>query len=296
MSGSIAEARSDRTEATRAVAQSFLHQAFVRNEFRAAYVAHAAPDFIQHNPRIGDGLEAHRAYFDAMARNEPNGDNSRWAHVFDMVLVDDDLFAVFHHTYRDAEDPGKAVIDIWRVADGRIVEHWDVIQTIPKTSLHRNGIACGIGESYEAARALGDTLARPTCGRPDPNASREETLRVIADYVAEVGRGDVRTAIERWFSADYKQHSPTIPDGAQGAIAYLEREFGRGRDLMPTAGPARVVAEGDLVLFHRLVTYPGASGPSANMDIFRVTNGRISEHWDLKQPVPKTSANTNGMW
>lgn len=290
-----AQADSERTEATRAFAEKFLRRMFVENDVSGAYAAYAAPDFIQHNPLMADGIEGHRAYFAALAK-EPQGRPSAWAHVFNMVLVDGDLFAVHHHVFRSPADRGRVFVDIWRVADGRIVEHWDVIQAIPETMPHGNGMACGRGEDFHSARALGDTLNNPTCGKPDPRADREASIKVLQDYLTEVGAGNVRAAIERWFSRDYRQHSPTIADGAEGAIAYLEREFGRGPEAMPRAGPARIVAEGDYVLFHRLVTYAGSDRPSSNIDIFRVTNGKISEHWDVKQPVPDTSANKNGMW
>lgn len=292
---SDAHARTDKTEATRAVAQAFLRQMFVENDVRGAYATYAAPDFIQHNPLMADGLEGHRAYFASLAK-QPQGHTSDWAHVFNMVLVDGDLFAVHHHVFRTPEDRGRVFVDVWRVADGRIVEHWDVIQAIPATMAHSNGMACGRGQDFHSAKMLGDTLADPACGRPDPHADRDVSMQVLQDYVAEVGAGNVRAAIERWFSSDYRQHSPTIGDGADGAIAYLEHEFGRGPSAMPRAGPARIVAEGDYVLFHRLVTYAESDRPSSNIDVFRVTNGKISEHWDVKQPVPDTSANKNGMW
>jgi predicted SnoaL-like aldol condensation-catalyzing enzyme len=65
---------------------------------------------------------------------------------------------------------------------------------------------------------------------------------------------------------------------------------------MPQFGPMRTVAEGDYVLRHRLQLDYGAASWSANVDIFRITNGKISEHWDLKQVVPEAAKNSNGMW
>jgi predicted SnoaL-like aldol condensation-catalyzing enzyme len=295
MISSDAHARTDSTEATRAFAEKFLRRLFVENDVDGAYTAYATPDFIQHNPLMADGIAGRRAYFAALAK-EPQGRPSGWAHVFNMVLVDGDLFAVHHHVFRSPEDRGRVFVDIWRVAGGRIVEHWDVIQAIPETMAHSNGMACGRGQDFHSAKALGDTLANPACGLPDPRADRDASMRALQDYVTEVGAGHVRAAVQRWFSGDYRQHSPTIAEGAEGAIAYLEREFGKGPSAMPRAGPARVVAEGDYVLFHRLVTYAGSDRPSSNIDIFRVTSGKISEHWDVKQPVPDTSANKNGMW
>jgi predicted SnoaL-like aldol condensation-catalyzing enzyme len=280
---------------TRTVATGFLHQMFVDADMAGAYEHYAAPDFIQHNPNIGDGVAAHRAYFEAAARGS-HSDPSTWANVNNILLVDGDVFALHHHAFRGSDDPGQVFVDIWRVKDGRIVEHWDVIQAIPATMAHHNGMACGHGDDYVSARALTDTIDHPTCGWPDQQASRSASLAVLDTYSTALRAGNVVEAIHRWFTPDYRQHSPQIADGAQGAIAYLNHEFGRGRQSMPTSGPARIIAEGDFILSHRLVHYPGATRKSANVDLFRITHGQISEHWDVKQEVPESSQNGHGMW
>jgi len=283
-----------RTEATRTVAMAFLDRYFIQHDF-GAYAAFARPDFIQHNPNIANGVAGHRAYFDRLrAAPKPDPAPPPQAHVIDMVLVDGDLFAVMHHGV-NADGKARLFVDLWRVEDSKIVEHWDVIQDIPATMPHGNGMACGI-ETYAAAIARPDSVEQPACGRPDPRVTREDSLRQYRDYVVEVGQGDVLGAIERWFHPAYRQHSPIIADGKQGAIDYLKAEWGRPDAPMPVLGPQRIVADGDYVLVHYLYSVPGVEGQEAHIDIFRFTDGKISEHWDVKQPVPATSANGNGMW
>jgi len=239
-------------------------------------------------------VAGHRAYFSALERRA--GSAARWANVNNLLLVDGDLFALHHQAFTGPGDPGRVFVDIWRVAGGRIVEHWDVIQPIPPVMAHANGMGCGKGDTFAAAAALPrDTITAPICGLPDPRAKRAQSLATLADYSRALFSGDVRAAIARWFSDDYRQHSPAIADGKDGAIAFLLGEFGKGAAAMPRFGPMRTIAEGDLVLMHRLTTY--ADGvQTANVDIFRVTAGRISEHWDIKQDIPKDAANPQGMW
>jgi len=58
----------------------------------------------------------------------------------------------------------------------------------------------------------------------------------------------------------------------------------------------RMVAEGDLVVTHSHLTTGPQDRGSAVMDIFRLEQGKIVEHWDVMQPVPETSANDNTMF
>ena len=58
----------------------------------------------------------------------------------------------------------------------------------------------------------------------------------------------------------------------------------------------RVIAEGDLVAAHNLVTTSPESRGTAGIDIFRLVDGKIVEHWDARQTVPETAANTNTMF
>lgn len=283
-------------DVTRKVAEEFLEAYFINRDL-GAYAQFAKPDFIQHNPGIGDGVAAHRAYMDGLFGQREGGTAPPpQAHVIDMVLVDGDLFSVMHHAV-NADGTGRIFVDLWRVKDGKIAEHWDVIQDMPLASAmpHRNGMGCGF-PTYDAARARQDSVTLPACGVPDPRVTRDQSIANFHAYVDEVGKGDVVSAIEKWFHPDYRQHSPIIADGKQGAIDYLMAEWGKQDAPRPILGEQRIVAEGDYVLVHYLYRLEGVPGEEAHIDVFRFKDGKISEHWDVKQMVPGTSANANGMW
>jgi predicted SnoaL-like aldol condensation-catalyzing enzyme len=277
------------------VANGFLRQAFADGDVRGAYERYSTPDFKQHDPDIADGWEGQSSYLAELARQSPNA-ASDGVNVNNVMLVDGDLFALHHHAFAGPDDPGRVSVDIWRVDRGKIVEHWAVRQAIPSTMAHANGMACGKGDDYASARLLGDTTAEPTCVPPDPAEKREDSLAVLDAYAAEFRKGNVEEPILRWFSSDYRQHSPVIADGIPGAIAFLQNEYGKGEDKMPKFGPMRTVAEGGYVLRHRLQLDYGAKSWSANVDIFRISGGKISEHWDLRQDVPEKAQNSNGLW
>lgn len=92
----------------------------------------------------------------------------------------------------------------------------------------------------------------------------------------------------------YKQHNPAVPDGKAPFVSFFANKF-KGN---PEAR-ARIVrssATDDLVWLHVHSTErPGDRG-RAIVDIFRVKDGRIIEHWDVIQPVPEKAANDNTMF
>ena len=282
------------TEETRKLALAFLTQMFDGGDMDGAYARYAAPDFVQHNPEMADGVAAHRAYF--AHKTMAAGASIRRVNVTNMLLVDGDLFALHHTLFTAPNEPARFFVDIWRVAGGRIVEHWDVIQTQPTTSANTNGMGCGSGQDYVgAARAVGP-IAEPTCGLPSKGAKRADSIATLANYSTALHSGDVAKAILDWLTSDYRQHSPGIADGRAGALAYLQQAYGKGTAAMPHMGPIRTIAEGDFVLQHRLTTNPATGETTANISIFRIRDGQISEHWDLRQSVPVKAENHNGMW
>ncbi|MCZ7467163.1 nuclear transport factor 2 family protein [Rhizobium rhizogenes] len=92
----------------------------------------------------------------------------------------------------------------------------------------------------------------------------------------------------------YKQHNPNVPDGKKPFVDYFTGFF--KENPQSRARIVRSATDGDLVYLHIHSTEKEGDRGTAIVDIFRVTDGKITEHWDVIQPVPETAANNNTMF
>lgn len=125
------------SEKNRKNAIAFYDLMFNQCNPRVAVDRYVGENYTQHNPHVADGKEAFIEYFDRMARNYPG------KQVFFKRSVAEEDLVVLHCQQLWPTDQNKdwAGIDIFRFDEnGKIVEHWDVLQIVPIESKHSNSM------------------------------------------------------------------------------------------------------------------------------------------------------------
>lgn len=129
-----AAAGEDVREANKRAVLAFYDAALNQSDFSAAAV-HFGAHYIQHNPMIADGIDGFRSFLQDLKMQFPElrSDIKR-------VFADGDFVILHVHAKRRPDELGLAIVDIFRLEQGKIVEHWDVRQPLAEGSANNNGM------------------------------------------------------------------------------------------------------------------------------------------------------------
>lgn len=128
-------------EKNKKVVVDFYEMAFNQHKPTEAAKIYFGPKYIQHNPHVPNGASAFYNYFESYFKKNPE------AHVLiKRAIADGDLVALHLHSKSTKKDLGLAVVDIFRLENGKIVEHFDVVQSVPEKTANGNTMFDGSNE------------------------------------------------------------------------------------------------------------------------------------------------------
>jgi len=131
---SVQGADAQQQETNKKNVAEFYEKALNQKDFEAAS-KYLGPRYTQHNPGAADGPEGLKAFIQFLRDNFPNSRSE-----IKRVFADGDNVIVHVHAIREPGTRGRAIIDIFKLENGKIVEHWDVAQDIPEKAANPNGM------------------------------------------------------------------------------------------------------------------------------------------------------------
>lgn len=127
-----AYADADRLEQNRQAVLEFYELAINQKDYQAAE-KFIGPHYIQHNPMAQDGKEGLKNFIEYLHANQPD------YHSEIVRSFADGDYVILHVRNTPAPgEPGNAIVDIFRLEAGKVVEHWDVVQAIPEDPANDN--------------------------------------------------------------------------------------------------------------------------------------------------------------
>lgn len=171
-------------EAARAAITDYARLLMIEHKPEEAFGKYYGDLLVQHDPWIGDGGKGDAEFLKRRREAEPEkyAETEQYVSVVHNILADDQFVVLKSHVFTNPADKGRAFVDIWRVEDGKFVEHWDVIRPLGEADART--IGCGFGASYAAAAKAGDSVAKPVCGDRDPAADSAASEKVVRAHFA----------------------------------------------------------------------------------------------------------------
>lgn len=134
LAATAAQAAGPQEEANKKVVLDFYEKAINQKNYEAAAV-HFGPRYTQHNPNAADGPEGLKAFLGFLREKFPASRSE-----VKRVFAEGDYVILHVHAVRELGTRGSAIVDIFKLEGGKIVEHWDVVQPVPDKALNANGM------------------------------------------------------------------------------------------------------------------------------------------------------------
>jgi len=221
---------------------------------------YAGERYTQHSTPVKDGKEGFIEFFADFIERNPDRD-------IEIVRGFEDGQYVFLHAVQhlNGGESRWVTADIFDTDDqARLIEHWDII-----------------GEWVDNTVSGHTQVDGPT--EPADLDKTEANKRVVAGFVTDVLKNGDSSKLAEYVSAEtYIQHNPQVGDGLEGLGAIVESLTAQGLS-MKYEEIHNVVGCGSFVAVLSKMTFGGRA--MAVIDLFRVADGLIVEHWDVMEEI-----------
>ena len=222
--------------------------------------------YVQHNPQTHEGSEGLATLFKRLSKTSPKVNIAR-------IFEDGDF--IFGHTEYDFSDRNIG-FEIFRFEDEQAVEHWDNIQKRRAPNVSGHSMVDGAVDVSDAQHTEYNRLIIKSFA--------EEVLLTQSD----------KNLVKYITPTEYTEHSPDFGDDLARFRTVLSDPLGNKHNAFRYEKLHRLLAEGNFVLS----VCEGYSGKvlSSFYDLFRLSNGKIVEHWSTTEAIPPHSEwkNNNG--
>ena len=132
--GSLTAAQAQsQTEQNKKIAVAFFNMIFNEQKVAEAFKLYSVPEYKQHNPYAAAGAQPAIDFLGGYLKQ-----NTEARAEIKRVIAEGDLVAIHNNPKQNAKDRGRAVVDIFRLEKGKVVEHWDVVQDVPEKPMNTN--------------------------------------------------------------------------------------------------------------------------------------------------------------
>ena len=224
-----------------------------------------ADNYVQHNPQMRDGKEGVIELFSSLNLEEVVYEQ--------LIMLAEGPYVVTMSKLQYAPgEPEFVVADINLIREGKSREHWDILMPVEGPN--------------DAGRSMFDISFENADG-----VSRDETnsnKQVVADFINIVLNRKGVDRVGGYVARGYVSNSVDGGDGRQSIVEAVAANASLEYDIK------RIIGEADMILAHSQVTIDSVQ--FAQVDIWRLHDGKLVEHWGVRQPVPDQMAHPNGMF
>jgi len=122
----------------------------------------------------------------------------------------------------------------------------------------------------------------------------QKNLKAVLDFYDVIVNGQQYERAGEFLDDNYIQHKPEVEDGPEGVLNFMRWVYEQSPQ--HRARIVRSFVEDNYVILHVHIMNAAEAPNLAVMDIFRVEDGKLMEHWDVVNPVPETARNSNGVF